>query len=89
MCRRRDSPTLAKAGQPVGELFQKRNVRSVEMGNDLYPTEWRAKRFGISLDDLTKAFWAGSEYRLFRRSSYWRKSEDDYGGRKRTSHHQP
>jgi leucyl aminopeptidase (aminopeptidase T) len=50
---------VAKAGQPVGELFQKRNVRSVELGNDLYPTEWRAKRYGISLDDLTKAFWAG------------------------------
>ncbi|HYV25749.1 MAG TPA: aminopeptidase, partial [Pyrinomonadaceae bacterium] len=49
---------VAKAGQPVGELFQKRNVRSVELGNDLYPTEWRAKRYGISLDDLTKAFWA-------------------------------
>src|SRR5438874_1627299 len=32
---------VAKAGQPVGELFQKRNVRSVELGNDLYPTEWR------------------------------------------------
>ena len=50
---------VAKTGQPVGDLFLKRNVRSVAVGNDLYPTEWRAKRFGISLDDLTKAFWSG------------------------------
>src|SRR5205807_218429 len=56
------SPTrlanTAKAGQPVGDLYLKRNVRSVAIGNDLYPTEWRAKRYGISLDELTKAFWA-------------------------------
>jgi leucyl aminopeptidase (aminopeptidase T) len=56
------SPTrlanTAKTGVPVGELFQKRNVRQVEIGNDLYPTDWRAKRFGISLDDLTKTFWS-------------------------------
>jgi len=56
------SPTrlanTAKTGAPVGELFQKRNVRQVEIGNDLYPTDWRAKRLGISLDDLTKTFWS-------------------------------
>ncbi len=44
------SPTrlanTAKTGQPVGELYQKRNVRQVAIGNDLYPTEWRAKHFG-------------------------------------------
>ncbi len=56
------SPTrlanTAKTGQPVGELFQKRNVRQVEIGNDLYPTEWRARHFGISQDELAKTFWA-------------------------------
>ena len=56
------SPTrlanTAKTEQPVGELFQKRNVRQVAVGNDLYPTEWRAKRFGISQDELTKTFWS-------------------------------
>lgn len=56
------SPTrlanTAKTGQPVGELYQKRNVKQVEVGNDLYPTEWRAKRFGISQDELTKTFWS-------------------------------
>lgn len=56
------SPTrlanTAKTGQPVGELFQKRNVRQVAVGNDLYPTEWRAKHFGISQDKLAETFWA-------------------------------
>lgn len=56
------SPTrlanTAKTSVPVGDLYQKRNVRQVEIGNDLYPTEWRAKRYGISLDDLTRTFWS-------------------------------
>jgi aminopeptidase len=55
------SPTrlanVGKTQQPVGELFQKRNVRQVEIGNGLYPTAWRAKQFGISTEALTKTFW--------------------------------
>lgn len=47
----------AKTGQPVADLFQKRNVRQVSVGNDLYPTEWRAKHLGISQDQLAKTFW--------------------------------
>lgn len=50
---------IAKTGTPVGDIYQKRNVRSVEIGNDLYPTAWRAKHYGISQDDLAKAFWDG------------------------------
>jgi len=49
---------VAKTNSPVGDLFLKRNVRSVSIGNNLYPTAWRAKRFGISLEDLTKSFWS-------------------------------
>src|ERR1044072_379213 len=56
------SPTrqanVAKTNSPVGDLYLKRNVRSVAIGNDLYPTPWRAKRFGVSLEDLTKTFWS-------------------------------
>jgi leucyl aminopeptidase (aminopeptidase T) len=48
---------IAKAGQPVGELYLKRNVRQVAVGNNLYPTAYRAKRFGMSQDDLAKTFW--------------------------------
>lgn len=48
-----------KAGEPVGAQFRKNNIRTVEVGNGLYPTEWRAKRFDMSLDDLSKTFWEG------------------------------
>jgi aminopeptidase len=55
------SPTrmaaVAKAGEPVADLYLKRNVRSVNVGNGLYPTAYRAKRFGMSQDDLAKTFW--------------------------------
>ena len=48
---------VAKAGEPVADIFLKRNVRSVNVGNGLYPTAYRAKRFGMSQDDLAKTFW--------------------------------
>jgi aminopeptidase len=48
---------VAKAGEPVADLYLKRNVRGVNIGNGLYPTAYRAKRFGMSQDDLAKTFW--------------------------------
>ena len=48
---------VGKANEPVAELYRKRNVRQVEIGNNLYPTAFRAKRFGMSQDDLAKTFW--------------------------------
>ena len=48
-----------KASEAVGVQFRKNNVRTIEVGNGLYPTEWRAKRFDMSLDDLSKTFWEG------------------------------
>ena len=49
----------AKASNPVGEEFRKNKVRTVSVGNDLYPTEWRAKRFDMPLDGFSKLFWEG------------------------------
>jgi aminopeptidase len=49
----------AKAGSPVGKEFIKNKVRSVNVGNDLYPTEWRAKRFEMAHDAFGKLFWEG------------------------------
>ncbi len=55
------SPTrqaaVGKAGEPVAALYLKRNVRQVAIGNNLYPTAYRAKQFGMSQDDLAKTFW--------------------------------
>ena len=49
----------AKANEPINDEFIKRNVRQVSIGNGLYPTEWRAKRYGMTLDELSKTFWDG------------------------------
>ncbi len=49
----------AKANSPVGEAFRKNKVRTVNVGNDLYPTEWRAKRFDMPVDGFAKLFWEG------------------------------
>lgn len=49
----------SKAGEPVGALFRQRKVRTVEIGNGLYPTEWRARRFETPHADFTKLFWEG------------------------------
>ena len=47
-----------KANEPVMQAFLK-NVRTVEIGNNLYPTPWRAQRYGMSEDELAKTFWNG------------------------------
>lgn len=48
---------VGKAGVPVADIYLKRNVRQVNIGNGIYPTAYRAKRFGMSHDDLAKTFW--------------------------------
>ena len=48
---------VGKAGEPVADLYLKRNVRQVAVGNGIYPTAYRAKQFGMSQDDLAKTFW--------------------------------
>lgn len=49
----------AKAGEAVGQAILKRGVRTIELGNNLYPTSWRAERYGMSEGDLSKLFWNG------------------------------
>lgn len=49
----------AKAGQPVQETFLKRKVRQIEVGNGLYPTDWRARQLGMTNEQLTRMFWDG------------------------------
>ncbi|GAB3097441.1 aminopeptidase [Lysobacter terrae] len=47
-----------KTGEPVMQKFL-RKVRNVEIGNNLYPTSWRADRYGLPEDELAKTFWNG------------------------------
>lgn len=48
---------VGKAGQAVADLYLKRSVRQVAIGNNLYPTADRAKQFSMSQDALAKTFW--------------------------------
>lgn len=47
----------SKAGEPITEAFFKRNVRSVNLGNGLYPTASTSRRLGVSQPALASAFW--------------------------------
>jgi leucyl aminopeptidase (aminopeptidase T) len=49
----------AKAGEAINQAVLKRGVRTIEIGNNLYPTSWRAERYGMSEDDLSRMFWSG------------------------------
>ncbi|HEY0428307.1 MAG TPA: aminopeptidase [Pyrinomonadaceae bacterium] len=49
----------SKASVPVGDEFIKNKIRNVNVGNELYPTEWRAKRFEMAPDAFAKLFWEG------------------------------
>jgi leucyl aminopeptidase (aminopeptidase T) len=48
-----------KAFAPVGQLMMKRNVRTVVLGNGLYPNAERAEQFGISRDELAGLMYGG------------------------------
>ncbi len=48
-----------KANESVAQAFMKNNIRSVDIGNDLYPTPWRAERYGMDEDALSTTFWNG------------------------------
>ena len=49
----------AKASDPVTEIFMDRKIRLISLGNELYPTEGKAKQFGIKLNELSDLFWKG------------------------------
>jgi aminopeptidase len=50
---------IQKASIPVSQLFQKRNIRYVNLGNALHPTEELAKQYNIPLEEFSKIFWDG------------------------------
>lgn len=48
-----------KAFAPVADLMRKRGVRTVALGNGLYPSAERAEQFGISRDELADMMYGG------------------------------
>jgi hypothetical protein len=53
----------------------KRGVRTIEIGNNLYPTSWRAERYGMSEDDLSKMFWSGVNTDYATGAGAWRRGQ--------------
>jgi leucyl aminopeptidase (aminopeptidase T) len=49
----------AKATVPLNLLALRRGIRTVNLGNELYPTAARAAEFGMSQADLARLFWGG------------------------------
>ena len=47
------------AMQPALALAERRNIRRVSLGNGLYPTEERARSFGMTRAALADVFWRG------------------------------
>jgi len=50
----------AKANEPVNQAFFRRNVRLVNLGNGLYPTEALSRRLGMTQTELASTFWKGA-----------------------------
>lgn len=46
-----------KANQPVTDALFKRNLRRVNLGNDLYPTAALSRRLGVPRSTVSNAFW--------------------------------
>jgi leucyl aminopeptidase (aminopeptidase T) len=49
----------AKAGAAVDQLMRKRGVRTVILGNGLYPSAEQAEQFGLSRDQLADVMYSG------------------------------
>ncbi len=49
-----------KSFQPASDAFFKSKLRSVNLGNDLYPTATLSRRLGMPQDQLATAFWAAA-----------------------------
>jgi aminopeptidase len=50
-----------KAAAPISDLMRKRGVRTVALGNGLYPSAERAEQFGVSRDELADMMFGGLE----------------------------
>ena len=48
-----------KANAPLNLLGMQKGIRTVFLGNGMYPTAARAQLYGISQADLAKMFWSG------------------------------
>ncbi len=48
---------INRASIPVSDLYAKRCVRGVNLGNGMYPSPYNAALYGVKEEDLRKLFW--------------------------------
>ncbi len=51
--------TSMESFEKVHAIETRRGIRRVVLGNGLFPTEANAKKYGLTLDQLTRVFWDG------------------------------
>jgi len=51
--------TRNEASRPVQEYLEKNPIKSVALGNGMYPTKATADEFGLTVDQLSDLFWSG------------------------------
>lgn len=49
----------SKVYEPVSELITKQNIKGVNLGNGLYPSDANAKLYGVTQTELSELFWKG------------------------------
>lgn len=50
---------LRESQNIIGKVWFKKGIKTVSLGNSLYPTADRAKMFNMEKEDLAKVFWLG------------------------------
>jgi len=50
---------VSESNNIINDIIDKRNIRSVYLGNGIYPTDALAKQFGMTTDELSIQFWNG------------------------------
>ena len=64
VCKGTPPARLAARGnafQGVADAFNKAGIRAINLGNGMEPSDWRAKRFGVTPAQLNALYWAGIE----------------------------
>jgi leucyl aminopeptidase (aminopeptidase T) len=76
------------AFEPIVRRMRERGVRFLEIGNGLFPTDWRADRSGLSTEDLSNAFWGGMgvDHAELERTGQTVRGRMETGGEVRVTH---
>lgn len=51
--------TINKTNKPINDLYLSKTIKSVNLGNGLYPTKARADQYNVTYEELNDLFWKG------------------------------